>query len=121
VSRVATRREVVREVEGEVCAARGELGSRWLAGDVSLADKTLGEVVAALGGMRGVYAIRGAWTSEHYTSLRNAAWLVRAARHGKENNPVALAVVVAECVRLVSVGEELGDVVEALCELLVHP
>ena len=56
-----------------------------------------------------------------YTSLRNAAWLVRAARHGKENNPVALAVVVAECVRLVSVGEELGDVVEALCELLVHP
>ena len=55
------------------------------------------------------------------TSLRNVAWLVRAARHGKENNPVALTVVVVECVRLVSAGEGLGDVVEGLCELLVRP
>jgi hypothetical protein len=90
-------------------------------GDVSLAGKSVGEVVAALGGMRGVYPMRGLWTTNPYTSLRNAAWLVRAARHGKENNPVALAVVIGECVRLVSVGEDLGDVVEALCELLVHP
>jgi hypothetical protein len=65
--------------------------------------------------------MRGLWGTVPYTGLRNAAWLVRAARRGAENNPVALAVVVAECVRLVSVGEELGDVVEALCELLVHP
>ncbi len=49
------------------------------------------------------------------------AWLVRAARHVKENNPVALAVVIAEVVRLGDAGEELGDVIEALCELLVHP
>lgn len=53
MSRVATRREVSREVEGGVCAAAGELGSRWLAGDVSLVGKSLGEVVAALGGIRG--------------------------------------------------------------------
>ena len=87
----------------------------------ALAGKSGGEVVAALGGYRGVYPLRGLWTTDRYTSLRNAAWLGRAARHGKENNPGALAVVVAECVRLVSAGEELGDVVEALCELLVHP
>lgn len=55
------------------------------------------------------------------TSLRNVAWLVRAARHGKENNPVTLAGVVAECVRLVNVGGDLGDVVEGVCELLVRP
>ena len=65
--------------------------------------------------------MRGLWTTAPYTSLRNAAWLVRASRHGKDNNPVALAVVISECVRLMNEGAELGDVVEALCELLVHP
>jgi hypothetical protein len=121
VSRAAARRDRLPETKGGVCEGPEALGARWLAADVSLAGKSVGEVVAALGGYRGVYSLRGLWTTDGYTSLRNAAWLVRAARHGKENNPVALAVVVAECVRLVSVGEELGDVVEALCELLVHP
>jgi hypothetical protein len=53
--------------------------------------------------------------------LRNAALGVRAAPHGTVNNPVALAVVIAEVVHLVGAGEQLGDVIEALCELLVHP
>ena len=58
---------------------------------------------------------------EGYQSLRYAAWLVRNSRVGRGNNPLALGVVVAEVERLVGVGEALPDVIEALCELLVHP
>lgn len=68
-----------------------------------------------------VYPMRGLRTTVRQTILRNAAWFVRAARRGKANSPVVLAGVIAECVGLVSVGGELGDVVEVLCELLVHP
>ena len=58
---------------------------------------------------------------EGYQSLRNAAWLVRNSRVGQGNNPLALAVVVSEVERLTKEGDPLTDVVEALCELLVHP
>lgn len=121
MSRAAARRDRLPETKGGVCEGPEALGARWLAADVSLAGKSVGEVVAALGGRRGVYPMRRLWGTVPYTGLRNAAWLVRAARRGAENNPVALAVVIAEVVRLVNAGEDLGDVIEALCELLVHP
>jgi len=47
--------------------------------------------------------------------------LVRNTRHGQANNPLALRVVVAEVEQLLRQGESLPDIVEALCELLVHP
>lgn len=66
--------------------------------------------------------LRARWLIEdRYTPLRNAAWLVRNSRVGQGNNPLALGVVVAEVERLLGAGECLTDVVEALCELLVHP
>jgi hypothetical protein len=58
---------------------------------------------------------------DRYAVLRNAAWLVRNSRHGQMNNPLALRVVVAEAGRLMAEGEPLPDVIEALCELLIHP
>jgi hypothetical protein len=58
---------------------------------------------------------------DRYGALRNAAWLVRNSRVGQGNNPLALGVVVAEVEKLTGVGEALPDVIEALCELLVHP
>jgi hypothetical protein len=70
----------------------------------------------------GAYPIRGRWFREaRYGALRNGAWMVRNSRHGQANNPLALRVVLAEVQRLVDQGEPLSDVVEALCELLVHP
>lgn len=70
----------------------------------------------------GSYPIRGRWFKESgFGALRNAAWMVRNSRHGQVNNPLALRVVLAEVQRLVDQGEPLSDVVEALCELLVHP
>lgn len=68
------------------------------------------------------YRLRGKWLSEgRYGALRNAAWLVRNSRVGQGNNPLALGVVVAEVEKLMGAGEGLPDVIEALCELLVHP
>ena len=68
------------------------------------------------------YPIRGRWFKQvEYGALRNAAWMVRNSRVGQGNNPMALRVVVVEVARLVESGEALPDVVEALCELLVHP
>ena len=68
------------------------------------------------------YRLKGKWLQdERYSALRNAAWLVRNSRVGQGNNPLALAVVVAEVQKLTEAGEELPDVMEALCELLVHP
>ena len=68
------------------------------------------------------YALRGRWVSQAgYAALRNAAWMVRNSRVGQANNPLALRVVVVEVVKLVEAGEDLSDVMEALCELLVHP
>lgn len=73
-------------------------------------------------GLFGRYPIRGRWFKEtRYVGLRNAAWIVRNSRQGQGNNPLALKVVVAEAGRLLEAGEPLSDVVEALCELLVHP
>src|SRR5690606_21879089 len=61
------------------------------------------------------YELRGRWfKDERYGPLRNAAWIVRNSRHGQANNPLALAVVVAEVQKLVNAGEGLPDVVEAL-------
>ena len=67
--------------------------------------------------------LRGLWlTDDRYTPLRNAAWLVRNTRNRSvANNPKALAVVVLEVRRLIVDGQDLGDVIEALCELLIHP
>jgi hypothetical protein len=68
------------------------------------------------------YPIRGRWFKQaEYGALRNAAWMVRNSRVGQGNNPLALRVVVVEVAKLVDAGEALPDVVEALCELLVHP
>jgi hypothetical protein len=38
-----------------------------------------------------------------------------------QTTPKALAVVVLEVRRLLADGQELRDVIEALCELLIHP
>ena len=66
--------------------------------------------------------IRGKWfKDDRYTPLRNSTWLVRNSRVGQGNNPLALGVVVEEVEKLLGAGEGLSDVVEALCELLVHP
>jgi hypothetical protein len=68
------------------------------------------------------YSLGGRWfKSADYSALRNAAWMVRNSRSGQGNNPLALRVVVVEVQRLVAAGEALPDVVEALCELLIHP
>ena len=73
-------------------------------------------------GLREGYLLRGRWLKEPgYAALRNAAWLVRNSRHGEANNPLALRVVVVEVQRLISQGEGLPDIVEALCELMLHP
>lgn len=68
-------------------------------------------------------ALRGRWMSQHalYGPLRNSAWLVRNSRTGQQNNPKALGLVCDEIVRLLNNGEELYDVIEAICELLIHP
>jgi hypothetical protein len=47
--------------------------------------------------------------------------MVRNSRVGQANNPLALRVVVREVERLLEDGQTLPDVVEALCELLIHP
>jgi hypothetical protein len=67
--------------------------------------------------------LRGLWlTDDRFMPLRNAAWLVRNTRtRCVANNPKALAVVVLEVRRLLGDGQDLGDVIEALCELLIHP
>jgi hypothetical protein len=67
--------------------------------------------------------LRGLWLTEgRYQGLRNAAWLVRNTRQQRfSNNPKALAVAVVEVERLLAAGEALPDVIEALCELLIHP
>lgn len=76
----------------------------------------------ALTGLFARYPMRGLWFREtRYAPLRNAAWAVRNSRHGQANNPMALRLVLVEVQRLVDQGELLSDVVEALCELLVHP
>ena len=69
----------------------------------------------------GVYAMRGRWTCEGYTRLRNAAWAVRNSRAGAGFNPLALKLVLAEAERLTRGGEELWDVLEAFAELLTRP
>ena len=56
-----------------------------------------------------------------YTQLRNAAWAVRNSRSGAGFNPLALRLVLAEAERLLAVGEELRDVLEAFAELLMRP
>jgi len=67
--------------------------------------------------------LRGLWlTDDRYMPLRNSCWLVRNTRvRAVANNPRALAIVVLEVRRLVAEGHELGDVIEAICELLIHP
>jgi len=78
--------------------------------------------VPSAGGRFDGYALAGRWYKvAAYGPLRNSAWMVRNSRHGQANNPAALRLVVAEVGRLVAAGERLPDVVEALCELLVHP
>lgn len=68
------------------------------------------------------YRLRGRWIShDGYQVLRNTAWMVRNSRVGGANNPLALRVVVAEVEKLMRDGESIADVIEALCELLVHP
>ena len=86
-------------------------------------DQVLGQLeLVKDGGLFARYPIRGRWWKEtRFGPLRNAAWLVRNSRHGQGNNPMALKVAVVEVERLVGSGEPLSDVVEALCELLVHP
>jgi hypothetical protein len=73
-------------------------------------------------GRRPGFLLRGRWISDsRYAGLRNAAWMVRNSRAGVANNPLALRVVVVEVERLLSAGELLPDIVEALCELMLHP
>ncbi len=68
------------------------------------------------------YRLKGRWLKDdRYGALRNAAWLVRNSRVGQANNPLALKVAVVEVQKLIAAGEGLPDVIEALCELLVHP
>ncbi|HWD23626.1 MAG TPA: hypothetical protein VG591_10915 [Burkholderiales bacterium] len=68
------------------------------------------------------YPLRGLWVREtRYGPLRNAGWLVRNSRHGQGNNPLAVRLVCAEVVRLLEGGDDLEDVIEALCEILIHP
>jgi hypothetical protein len=79
-------------------------------------------LTARVDGVRHGYLLRGRWiTDDRYAALRNAAWMVRNSRHGQANNPLALRVVVAEVERLAAAGERLPDMIEALCELLIHP
>lgn len=61
------------------------------------------------------------WRADRYTGLRNAAWLLRNARTGYGDNPLALAVVLGEGKSLISNGEPLCDVLKAFAELLVRP
>lgn len=61
------------------------------------------------------------WMTHHYAPLRNAAWLVRNSRTARGQNPVSLDLVTQECTALVASGEDLRDVIEALCELLRSP
>ena len=69
----------------------------------------------------GSYLMRGRWLAPEYTGLRNAAWAVRNARVANDLNPLALKLVVAEAGALLRAGEELADVLEAVCELLLRP
>lgn len=69
----------------------------------------------------GAYRIRGRWLTERYTGLRNAAWAVRNGRVASHQNPLALALVLAEAERLTKDGEPLWDVLEAFAELLMRP
>ena len=69
----------------------------------------------------GSYRIRGLWTTDRYTKLRNAAWAVRNARVASHLNPLALKLVLAEAERLLGEGEDLWDVLEAFAELLTRP
>jgi hypothetical protein len=91
-----------------------------LAGDGNLSH-LVGAAVKVRDRLSG-YRMKGRWLQDdRYMRLRNAAWLVRNSRVGMMNNPLALGVVVAEVQKLTGEGETLPDVVEALCELLVHP
>lgn len=67
------------------------------------------------------YQLRMRWREDRYQRLRNAAWLVRNSHTGQENNPLALGLVLGEAERLMSTGESLYDVLEALAELLMRP
>lgn len=96
---------------------------RAMAGDGNLSH-LIGAAVRLRDNKFAGYRIRGKWLQDdRYAPLRNAAWLVTNSRVGQGNNPLALAlaVVVAEFDKLTGAGEKLLDVVEALCELLVHP
>jgi hypothetical protein len=68
------------------------------------------------------YKLRGLWFKrDSYGKLRNSAWLLRNSRVGRMYNPAALAVCVSEGKALIGAGEDLGDVLEAFAELLIHP
>jgi hypothetical protein len=68
------------------------------------------------------YVLRGLWFREtRYGPLRNAAWVLRNSRAGQALNPAALTLVIHEAQKLLSSGEQLGDVLEAFAELLIHP
>lgn len=84
------------------------------------ADPQVGRMVAAALRLKG-FSLSGRWMTDRYTKLRNTAWLVRNSRHGELNNPMAIHVLCVEGERLIGEGERLADVLEALCELLIHP
>lgn len=69
----------------------------------------------------GAYALRGRWTADEYTRIRNAAWAVRNSRRANTLNPVAVQLVVQEAVKLHAQGEPLFDIFEAFIELLRVP
>jgi len=85
-------------------------------------DDTARPTLPALPGGRipvhGGYALGLRWTTDKYTRLRNAAWLVRNTRSRSESNPIALLVVLQEAEALVKDGEPLIDILEAFAELL---
>ena len=66
-------------------------------------------------------SLRIRWLEDRYQGLRNACWMVRNSRVGAANNPLALRAVLVEAMRLIAQRESLYDVIEALCELLIHP
>ena len=70
---------------------------------------------------QGNYSLRGRWTADEYTRMRNAAWAVRNSRRANTLNPVAVQLVVQEAEKLHAQGEPLFDIFEAFIELLRVP
>ena len=69
----------------------------------------------------GGYSLRGRWTRDEYTRMRNAAWAVRNSRFANTLNPVAVQLVVQEAQKLHAQGEPLFDIFEAFIELIRVP